>query len=96
MLPNEYFALIFTLLKKILLSGRVLKMIDSSIYGFENLSLIPGSVGAAPIQNIGAYGQDVSKLIKQVDCFNYEDGKNIRKFKRHFLFVNNQKQNQCS
>ena len=55
----------------------VLKMIDRSIYGFENLSLIPGSVGAAPIQNIGAYGQDVSKLIKQVDCFNYEDGKYI-------------------
>ena len=55
----------------------VLKMIDSDIYGFENLSLIPGSVGAAPIQNIGAYGQDVSKLIKQVDCFNYKDGKFI-------------------
>jgi len=55
----------------------VLNMIDKDIYGFENLSLIPGSVGAAPIQNIGAYGQDVSKLIKQVDCFDYEEGKFI-------------------
>ena len=47
-------------------------MIDNNIYGFENLSLIPGSVGAAPIQNIGAYGQEISNLIKEIQCYDYE------------------------
>ena len=46
-------------------------MIDKNIHGFENLSLIPGSVGAAPIQNIGAYGQEVSNLIDEVHCYDY-------------------------
>ena len=40
-----------------------------NINGFENLSLIPGSVGASPIQNIGAYGADVSHLIKSIEGF---------------------------
>ena len=53
----------------------VKEMVNKNIYGFENLSLIPGTVGAAPIQNIGAYGQEVSNLINKVDCFNYETGK---------------------
>lgn len=53
----------------------VKEMVSKNIYGFENLSLIPGTVGAAPIQNIGAYGQEVSNLINKVDCFNYETGK---------------------
>ena len=43
--------------------------IDEGINGFENLIDIPGSVGASPIQNIGAYGADVSELIDSVDCF---------------------------
>lgn len=38
--------------------------------GLENLSLIPGTVGAAPIQNIGAYGVEVADLIQQVKVFN--------------------------
>ena len=44
----------------------VLETIKRNIYGFENLSSIPGSVGAAPIQNIGAYGQEVSNLIRSI------------------------------
>ena len=53
----------------------VKEMVGKDIYGFENLSLIPGTVGAAPIQNIGAYGQEVSNLINKVDCYDYQTGK---------------------
>jgi UDP-N-acetylmuramate dehydrogenase len=55
----------------------VCECIKNNIHGFENLSLIPGSVGAAPIQNIGAYGQEVSKLIKNVYCFDLNSGEFI-------------------
>ena len=53
----------------------VCECIKNDIYGFENLSLIPGSVGAAPIQNIGAYGQEISRLIKSIYCFDLNSGK---------------------
>ena len=76
----------------------VLNMIDNNIYGFENLSLIPGSVGAAPIQNIGAYGQEISNLIKEIHCYDYASGdfinysKNQCKFTyRDSLFKNSNK-----
>ncbi|GFD97371.1 UDP-N-acetylenolpyruvoylglucosamine reductase [Alteromonas sp. KUL156] len=46
-------------------------------YGFENLALIPGSVGASPIQNIGAYGREVNALIDNVECVFLETGEQV-------------------
>ena len=40
--------------------------------GLENLSLIPGTVGASPVQNIGAYGVEVKDRIHSVRCFDLE------------------------
>lgn len=37
--------------------------------GLENLAWIPGTVGAAPVQNIGAYGTEIAQFIHQIDCY---------------------------
>ena len=46
----------------------VKKCIDLSLGGIECLSGIPGLVGAAPIQNLGAYGQEVCQSIESIKC----------------------------
>ena len=50
----------------------VLHTLDLGLNGLENLSLIPGTVGASPVQNIGAYGVEVKELIDSVCCFDLE------------------------
>ena len=46
-------------------------------FGLENLSYIPGSVGAAPIQNIGAYGVEVSELIAAIHVFDCQQQQRV-------------------
>lgn len=45
---------------------------ERNLWGIENLSLIPGKVGACPIQNIGAYGVEVKDSIERVNYYNIE------------------------
>ena len=51
--------------------------LNNAFYGLENLSLIPGSVGAAPIQNIGAYGVEIRELIAELSALNIRSGLSV-------------------
>jgi UDP-N-acetylmuramate dehydrogenase len=53
--------------------------VENNYGGIENLSLIPGTVGAAPIQNIGAYGVEVKNTIEKVRALSLENG-SVREF----------------
>lgn len=51
----------------------VMWCMQQQIFGLENLALIPGTVGAAPIQNIGAYGVEVEQFIDYVEYYDLDE-----------------------
>ncbi len=58
--------------------GFVMHCLDQGWSGMENLSLIPGNVGATPIQNIGAYGVDMAQIFEVLEAWDIEDRKLVR------------------
>ena len=56
----------------------VLWSLQQGLIGLENLALIPGTVGASPIQNIGAYGTEVSEFVTAVEVYDRVQGKRVR------------------
>jgi len=54
--------------------GLVQWSLERGLSGLENLSLIPGSVGAAPIQNIGAYGVELDSVVERISCWDWRRG----------------------
>lgn len=57
----------------------VLNCISHNLGGIENLSLIPGSVGASPMQNIGAYGVEIKDVFHSLEAYEIKSGK-VRTF----------------
>lgn len=56
----------------------VAETVNKGLWGLENLSGIPGTVGAAPIQNIGAYGVEIKDTLLWVDVFDVRTGEVVR------------------
>jgi len=61
--------------------------LDHDFCGLENLALIPGTVGAAPIQNIGAYGTEVGEYIQMVEAFDTKEQKFVALSKQDCCFA---------
>ena len=59
----------------------VLKCVDNNWGGIENLSLIPGNSGTAPMQNIGAYGVEIKDTFLQLEALELSSG-NIKRFNK--------------
>lgn len=60
----------------------VMYCIERNFAGLENLSLIPGNVGASPMQNIGAYGVEIKDLFESLEAYHINDKKAV-------IFTNN-------
>jgi UDP-N-acetylmuramate dehydrogenase len=64
----------------------VCRTLASGCYGLENLALIPGTVGAAPIQNIGAYGVELERFVVAVQCLHIRSGEHLMLSARECAF----------
>ena len=72
----------------VMLDELISYLLNQGISGLENLSLIPGTVGAAPIQNVGAYGVEIGDVLVALEACDLRTGK-IRRFARsecHFNY----------
>ena len=64
----------------------VLWCVERGYGGVENLSLIPGTVGAAPMQNIGAYGVELREVFHSLEAYEIKSGKTVSFFKEDCKF----------
>lgn len=60
--------------------------VNKGLFGLGNLAGIPGTVGAAPVQNIGAYGEEISNFIDHVECFDLDTNNQVRLSKSECKF----------
>ncbi|MFI1175656.1 UDP-N-acetylmuramate dehydrogenase [Streptomyces melanogenes] len=58
-------------------SDTVARTVEAGLAGIECLAGIPGSAGATPIQNVGAYGQEVSSTIREVVAYDRVEGRTV-------------------
>jgi UDP-N-acetylmuramate dehydrogenase len=64
----------------------VIETLRKGWYGLENMALIPGSVGAAPVQNIGAYGVELASFVERVNVLT-EQGEQVSMHKAQCRFA---------
>jgi UDP-N-acetylmuramate dehydrogenase len=66
--------------------GCVQWAIDNNLGGIENLSLIPGTIGAAPMQNIGAYGVEIKDVFHSLEAYEIATGRFVTYYKEDCQF----------